>query len=365
MKDQCNVIVIDSFQELVGIGPIWNELVMQSSANTIFLTWEWLYTWSKYFLDSNRKLFILAVYEKEKLMGLAPWCIRTVGRNYLRIRQIEFLGTPETSSDYLDVFTKKGKEEEVTHHIYNFLFGEGSNLWDSLLLRDIPSDSLFLLYFMEQVRRAGKYAAIREGSFCPIVALPRSWENFVNGLSSNRRKNYRYELRLLKRYQKVKHDTIIQGSADESNLDRFLSLYRPRWGKHMDERFYSHLNEFAERCVYRSSIQTDFLSVNGRDIAAFLSFRYEGTLFLYLMAVDKDFDKKISIGNILVGLCLEKAISEGITVYDFLQGSEDYKFHWTGIGRRSLVLNLYQRRLGALGIAGAKMLKETARIFLR
>jgi CelD/BcsL family acetyltransferase involved in cellulose biosynthesis len=86
---------------------------------------------------------------------------------------------------------------------------------------------------------------------------------------------------------------------------------------------------------------------------------------MHLMAVNKDFDKKISVGNILVGICLEEAILEGIRRYDFLKGNEDYKFHWANSGRRSLEISLYQRRLKVLGKLLSTMSKDIARIFLR
>jgi CelD/BcsL family acetyltransferase involved in cellulose biosynthesis len=365
MKDQCRITLFDSIPKLVEIAPIWNELLKQSLANTIFLTWDWVYTWSKYFLDSSRKLFVLAVYKKEELIGLAPWCIRIKRNSLLPIRQIEFLGTPETGSDYLDVFIKKGKERDVALSIYHFLFGEGATFWDSVLLQDIPSNSLFLLYLMEQVRKDGKYGAIQEGAFCPIVTLPQSWDDFLKGLSSNRREQFRRHYRLLQRSGKVKHETFILGMDAEQSLDRFISVYGTSWGIKQDNRFFSHLKEFVTKCSLTSLTQIDFLSVDGRDVSAFLHFRFDTKLLMYLMAVDKAFNKNISIGNIFVALCIEKAISDGFELYDFLKGSEDYKFHWSNGSRRSLAITLFQKRFSSFATQLITMLKDTARIIIR
>ena len=82
MKKESKVKLIDSFEKWGGILNYWNELLMQSRSDTIFLTWEWLYTWAECFLGSDRKLFILAVYHKEKLIGLAPWCIHRIRGNF-------------------------------------------------------------------------------------------------------------------------------------------------------------------------------------------------------------------------------------------------------------------------------------------
>jgi CelD/BcsL family acetyltransferase involved in cellulose biosynthesis len=362
---ECRLTLIDSFEEIVAMASSWNNLLTQSGCNSIFLTWDWLYTWSKYFLDSNRKLFILALYRKGKLIGLAPWCIRKIKKRFFSIRQIEFLGTPETGSDYLDILAIRGKEKHVSECIYAYLFGEGHKLWDSMLLQDIPSDSLFMLHFMNKLRNDGKYAQLVEGCFCPISILPPSDDNFFAQLSPNRREQFRRHYRLLQKRGDLNHHTCYLDNGSEEAFHRFLTLYKPRWGRTQDQRFYNHLIEFATRCGPRSGAQLDFLTVEGADVAAVLHFRYDKSLLMYLMAVDKNFDKKISVGNVLIGLCIKKAISNGITVYDFLKGSEEYKFHWANHGRRMLKLNLYQRRVGALAVAFGKMVREAGKIVLR
>jgi hypothetical protein len=362
MKKESKVKLIDSFEKWGGILNYWNELLMQSRSDTIFLTWEWLYTWAECFLGSDRKLFILAVYQKEKLIGLAPWCIHRIRGNFFSLRQIEFLGSPKMASDYLDVFAKKGKEKEVALQIYDFLFREVSESWDSMSLRDIPANSLFLLYFIESIRQDGKYVDIYEGAFCPFTVLPRSWENFLTNISSNRREQFRRHYRKLQKHVEVKHSTFIH---DKVALARFNSLYSNWWGKNQNHQFYVHLEKFANRCQSQSWIQIDFLSADGEDIAALWHLRYKNKLLMYLMAVDKDFTIKISIGNILIGLCLEKAISDGIDIYDFLKGSEDYKFHWANNGCRSIVLNIYQRHLGVLRYVAVNMLKGMAKFLIR
>lgn len=365
MKTKCKLILLDSFDNLADLSSVWDDLLTQSSANTIFLTWDWIFTWSKHYLGKSRSLFVLAIYKKEKLIGIAPWCIRHMRKYRLTIRRIEFLGTPEAGSDYLDVFIKKGNEKEVSQCIYHFLFGRGASLWDSVFLQDISCNSFFLLHFMEKVRKEGKYARVREGDFCPIVTMPRSWDDFLKGLSSNRREQFRRHYRVLQKNGKVKHETLIAGLDGGKSIDRFNTLYGTRWGRYQDKYFFSHLKEFVTKTASASLTQIDILTVDESDVAALLHFRYDTSLFMYLMAVDKAFLSKISVGNILVGLCIEKAIIDGIEIYDFLKGSEDYKFHWACDFRRSLVITLYQRRFRILVISLSTMLKDILRIFYK
>jgi CelD/BcsL family acetyltransferase involved in cellulose biosynthesis len=86
---------------------------------------------------------------------------------------------------------------------------------------------------------------------------------------------------------------------------------------------------------------------------------------MYLMAIDKDFNPKISIGNVLVGLCIQQAINKGISTYDFLKGEEDYKFHWSTKMNVSNSIFLYQRRIIPLIFAMNRQLKHAGKLLLR
>ena len=104
--------------EFTALKEEWNSLLTESGSNEISLTWEWLYTWSQYFLGTKRTLFILAIYERQELVALAPWCIRQGRYCGLPLRTIELLGTPETGSDYLDVLCKTRKERAIAQVLY-------------------------------------------------------------------------------------------------------------------------------------------------------------------------------------------------------------------------------------------------------
>ena len=66
--------VINSIESFENLRDEWNELYAECQSTTIFLSWDWMFTWWDVFNTSiNSKLFILCVYEKEQLIGLAPF----------------------------------------------------------------------------------------------------------------------------------------------------------------------------------------------------------------------------------------------------------------------------------------------------
>ncbi len=361
--EKYKISIIDSFSDWEKLSQACNELLMKSTSNTIFLTWEWLFSWAESFLTENRKLFILSVFQGDELIGIAPWYIEHASLTVFPFKKIKFLGTPEAGSDYLDVFVKKGKEKDVAHSIYDFLFKEVPSKWDCLMLHDVPCNSLFLLHFSDRIEEEGKYAEIHRGSFCPITLLPGKDNDFFSRLSSNRREQFNRHLKILNKEGKIKHDSFY-GKDNKKALNEFFFLYGEK-ETYSEKNLDILLERYLSRCEERYSVQIDLLSCNDKYIAGLLHLRYQSTLSMYLMAVDKSFNPKISIGNILVGLCIIQAINDGISTYDFLKGNEHYKFHWANDGRSAINLFFGQRKLIPVLFFIKNFFKYTAKVILR
>jgi len=357
------VVLINSMDQWAETHTAWNGLLGQSSADTIFLTWEWLFSWGENYLDADRCLFIVMVYKDDELVGIAPWYIQSLRRGALTVKQISFLGAPDAGSDYLDVIIKKGQEQKVANFLHEFLLTEARNRWDSCMLEDLPSNSLFLLYFLTTIEDAGKYAEIRQCSFCPTVVLPKKGEDLMSLYSSNRRQQYRRHLKLLRNEGELQHE-IFTGERVGEAFGAFCNLYETK-NEHHDKSVRSFLSSYASRCSDERALRVDLFSSNGKLIGGLLHLKHQDTLGMYLMAVDKEYNPNISLGNILVGLCLSGAIEDGVAIYDFLKGIEPYKFHWADRGRTSVTLSYYQKNVSSLLLVAEKFLKYTAKVVLR
>lgn len=362
MKDY-KVTVINSLDEFKTLAGQWNELLARSLSNNVFLTWEWQYSWAECFLKDGRQLFTLTVYRDDKLVGIAPFYLRLFRISGLPIKQIEFLGTPEGDCDYLDVIMSKGDEAAVSKTLYDFLFSEARQLWDCLKLIDIRSDSLFLLHLMNCVEEEGKYMEITRGSFCPFVPLPSTGEQFYKTLSSNRREQFRRHLKLLMESGNVRHLSF--ASSDEATmLDELFTFY-----EHEKQITNAPPIALIKRLLHnsggRNALQLNLLTSDNKIIAGLLHLCHEKAMYMYLMAVNKAFNPAISIGNVLVGLSIEKAIERGFCVYDFLKGEEAYKFHWASGFNTSQSIFLVRRKAASLVLALGRLLKNSAKLLLR
>ncbi|OGW36516.1 MAG: hypothetical protein A2010_12880 [Nitrospirae bacterium GWD2_57_9] len=361
-EQEYRIGIVDTREAWEGMAGAWNALLRSSRADTVFLSWEWLFSWADSFLVAGRRLFIVTVHQGQELIGVAPWYLNRVSRNLVNFDQLEFLGSPEAGSDYLDVILKEGREQEVTEQLYQFLFRDGRMFWDCLLLRDIPSDSLFLLYLQDRIEREGKYAELSKGSYCPRVLLPKS-ADWVPGISPKRRARFRQDVGRLKKSGDVDHRTVT-GEGLAEGLDDFFSFYEKKKGQG-GSHLHRFLREFTRRSAGRDLVRIDFLANRGVTIASLLHLRYNDELLLYLMVVDKEFNPKISSGNVLVGLCLEQAHAAGVSRYDLLKGNERYKFYWADRGRSSLCLFMTQKKFNPLLYTAGRFMRYTAKILLR
>ena len=356
-------VLINSMDQWVDTRVAWNGLLSQSTANTIFLTWEWLFSWAENFLDVGRSLFIIMVYKDDELVAIAPWYVQYLRRGALRVKQIQFLGAPDAGSDYLDVIIKKGQEQKVANFLHGYLLTEARDRWDSCMLEDLPSNSLFLLYFLNTIEGAGKYAEIRPCSFCPTVVLPKKGEDLFSVYSANRRQQYRRHLKLLRNEGELQHE-IFTGDRVGEAFGAFCTLYETKNENH-DKSVRSFLSTYVSRCGNEQTMRVDMFSSNGKLIGGLLHLKHQDTLGMYLMAVDKQYQPHISLGNIFVGMCLNSAIEDGVAIYDFLKGTEPYKFHWTDAGRTSVTLSYYQKNAASLLMVAEKFLRYTAKVLLR
>jgi len=72
-----------------------------------------------------------------------------------------------------------------------------------------------------------------------------------------------------------------------------------------------------------------FLEMEGKRVAATLSFQNDDQVLLYNSGFDPEYSY-FSVGFLLKAYLLKKSIEEGRKIYDFLRGEERYKYDMGG-----------------------------------
>lgn len=357
------IVTVTTAEAFAALAPAWHELRTSSASASFFLTWEWQSAWAGNFVGAGRRLLVLLAFHDDKLLGIAPFYIETRRTVLGSLRRLCFLGSPDAGSDYLDVICRRGKEREVANAIYDYLMTEAKNEWDMLDLQEVPANSLFLLHFDNRITSEGRYSYVHPCSFCPVMDLPDSEGAFYAGLSPWRRKKLKQDFRVIRRDHEVIHNVFQDGDVERELNDffAFYSLATRRSGDHLKKQLKDVVRKFGNQ----NPIKIDTLSVDGKTVAGMLHFKDEDRMLMYILAADRDFNPKLSVGNLLVGLCLIQAIENTFTQYDFLKGDEPYKFHWARRGNANLRLLFWRKTPSALMSAWGSMARQAAKILLR
>jgi CelD/BcsL family acetyltransferase involved in cellulose biosynthesis len=359
----CTVQIVDTYDALSDFRKGWEDLLAVSSVDSIFLTWEWIATWAGNFIDKGKKLFVLIVRNKGAIVCIAPWYMNRVRYGPFHLRSIEFLGTPEAGSDYLDVITKSGKEQYSAHCLYAYLMNAIPSEWDCIHFRDVPANSIFLNNFIDKFHADGKYVQVSRGAYCPFVKLPKTKEEFLVSMRSHRRRQHNRHWRIIRNDGDVEYAKV-EDPHQNGRFGEFLEFYEDQWGKR-SERYRAFMNAFIRLAGEKGWLEVEYLRQGEKYIAAILHMTYNKTKYSYLTAVDKRFNRRVSAGNVLIGLALQDAIERNMEIYNFLRGDEPYKYHWANSGEQLLEFMYQKRRIVSTVQFAGNIIRNAGKILLR
>jgi CelD/BcsL family acetyltransferase involved in cellulose biosynthesis len=341
----------------------WDPVLETSSADTLFLTWDWLYTWWRK-LAGSRRLFLLTVRCGSELVAIAPLALVPARLERLvPFRSLEFLATGTVGSDYLDLIVRRGWENAAVVALSDYLRRQR------------------LMLQLDRVRRAASLVsrlaqrlipdgwAFQEGPMevCPFIPLGgHTWESYLGTLGSSHRYNFQRRLKNLRKRYAVEFDRVATEVDRGPALARLLQLHEARWSSRggsmafSSEGLTSFHEELTRRALGRGWLRLFQLRLDGRVAASLYGFRYRDTFSFYQSGFDPAHAKD-SVGLVTMGLAIQSAIEEGVGEYDFLHGDEAYKFQWAGEARELARLELYPPRWRGRLCQQAMALGRTAR----
>jgi len=165
---------------------------------------------------------------------------------------------------------------------------------------------------------------------CPRLALPDSWEAYLGSLSSSRRQTVRRKERGLFRDHAVTFtdyaDRVGEGWA------HLVRLHEQRWsgaGAFREPRVAQLQLAFAREMARRGRLWLTTLDVAGQPAAAWYGFSSKDTVYFYQSGRAPEWEGA-SVGAVLMGMMIRRAIERGFRWFDFLRGEDPYKRDWTG-----------------------------------
>ena len=185
-------------------------------------------------------------------------------------------------------------------------------------------------------RETGLSCSVEEMDRAPFVSLPGSFEEYLERLGTKERHELRRKMR--------RAGELLPGLAirvtrtpDElaKDLPAFVGLLRkshPTKEAFMDETMETFFREVAEGFLASGRLRLAFLSTQGVDVASVFQFRTDGALLLYNSGYDPSL-RSANPGLVLIARSIGQAVDEGCSEYDFLRGTERYKYDLGGVDR--------------------------------
>lgn len=286
---------------------LWHDVLERADMQTPFYT----YSWHKNWFETIGKTWTpyILLHSRNVLLPLAVKDNRAV------------LSGGEEVSDYMDAIGKQDEFALAWKAAISYLEKAGIK---TLRLPNVPQDSKTLSYFRSI--SDDDHITISKEDTTPRVTLPETWEAYVSSLG----RKYRHELRRkVRKFEREFPDMKIHESKNISHDIKSLfdlMIHNSQKQEFLTtemKTFFSGIATTCSSCVHILSLQN-----NETVISSILYFKCGKTLFLYNSGFDKH--EFSGAGFYLKSQSIKHAIDQSVTMYNFLQGNERYKYELGG-----------------------------------
>lgn len=316
---------ITTSERLVSLRPHWSNLWESCPNATPFQSPEWLLPWWEQL--GRGRLFTLAVWHHDQLVGLAPlFAERYFG---LPVRRLALIGTGNT--DYLDLLLAPETASAALSLILDAIAAEPKR-WDFCDFQQLRLNS----HLLAEDLALPLQRRVLEQEVCPVLSLPAGPNPLEAVLPTRLRSNLRYYGR------RIEREGGSLGIADPEGLtdamDALFQLHETRWRRRKLPGVFTNprVRRFhllvARGFAERGWLRLHTLSFEKEIKAALYCFHCRGRAYYYAGGFDPTL-ARLSPGTVLTGRAVHAAADEGVQEFDFLRGDESYKYTWSATNR--------------------------------
>jgi CelD/BcsL family acetyltransferase involved in cellulose biosynthesis len=315
-----------SVEEWLSGGSAWDGLLTRSGADALFLSWDWLTRWwRQYSAKLGLSARILAVYDGDNLVGLAPLYGRrvvrgrVVGTRSLQLMGVAWRDPAPLISEYLDVIAAPEHRDAVRLECVRSLLAQAD--WDELAIGFTPAAEEWRDVISRAAPGNGHYVRVTDRSVSYHADLSQGFAPYLRDLGqSTRRSVWNLRRRLSEECGETRLEPVTPEEIDAAfgDLNR---LHELRWNRPAfpGERLDFH-KSFAAGLASRGELAFTRLRVAGKVVSVLYDIRKGARQYNMKMGFDPNLTTRLSLGLIHFGYALEAAAERGVTLYDFLAG---------------------------------------------
>lgn len=317
--------VIRDRQGLDDLRADWDDLLAASTARGPFLTWDWLQPWWSH-LSPSAELKIVTVRQDGLLTGIAP-LMRS--RTFPFSSRLEFIGTGNAGSDYLDLIVRQGHEPDAL----SALAGELASEQLPLHFDHLPQGSL-AERLRHQLAPEGWTLLDATTAVCPFITLAgHSWDSYLATLGSSHRANVRRRERALDKAFTVQFGLASSDEERQAGLDALIGFHSQRWTTSRGSTAFAtaELRAFhadaTQKALASGRLRLFVLRLDEEIAAVMYGFVHGNRFYFYQHGFSEAYAQH-SVGLVLMGMTIRAAIEAGLDQFDMLYGDEPYKSLW-------------------------------------
>ncbi|HOZ03118.1 MAG TPA: GNAT family N-acetyltransferase [Candidatus Woesebacteria bacterium] len=334
---------IEIFREFGKLEEGWWRLLPAAATNTIFQTPVFQQTWWETLGEGELYIVTVKIAEEKQRQNHQLVCIAPF---FIHNRTLKLIGC-KAVSDYLDLIANVKFIDQIYPLVADKiaeLFSQGQI--NSVELCSLPEESATLTLLPNLIKhRLPKIKVLtNEQDVCPVIKLPKTFDQYLALLARKQRHEVRRKLRKLEAEVEYSVETISDPNKISIAVDEFIRLHQlSSSDKHdfwIDEHrqfFIKLLPKLAEKgwlklfFLYLKNWRENSFNLpsTNQPVSAMLVFDYTGTYSLYNSGYDPTY-WQLSVGQVLTALTIADAIKQGKHTYDFLRGREEYKIRLGG-----------------------------------
>ncbi|MCB8984293.1 MAG: GNAT family N-acetyltransferase [Ardenticatenaceae bacterium] len=300
----------------------WDELASQGITDTPFQTCAYQEAWWQHLQPPEADLHTVTARTEDGRLA-------AIGCFYIVEGVLHFNGCVE-ETDYLDLIVRAEEAEAGWTAVFQQLLQPDFPHWHTARLCNIPATSPTRRLLPQLAQANGLDCQEELAEVCPIIALPATFDAYLDLLDSKQRREVQRKLR---RAAGADAQLIIVGPDDDlpQAVDDFLALLQRSTFEKRDwltDGRRAVFHQVAQSAMAAGTLQLMFIEVNNQKAAALFNFDYRDRIWVYNSGLDPEAFGALSLGVVLTAKAIEHAIENGRADFDFLRGNETYKYRF-------------------------------------
>ncbi len=343
---------IDRIEDFHEIANEWDSLLLSKRAkrakvaeeDNFFLLSDFILTWWKYY-QSGRRLSILAFYEKQKLIGGIPLCIKREGIKCGGLRFMTHLG--EVAANYTEPFFCAPKD------IFFSVFEKALQArgdWDILFLTDLRHRHFCVSGFQTRAYPfIFPYHEAEQGMNWSID-ISCGFEKYLQSLSGRFKKDLRLRRRRLLEQRGEIRLVEISGRGDiEKHFDMYADFSKTSFdgrggeSNFTDPLYRAFFREFLVLMDEKKRLSCHALLAGDQVLAIAFGYRLRNELNLVLTSFNLHL-KEYRPGYLLIEEMIKKVDATQETSFNMFGGERFYKRQWGNRVEPLYQIKIYRNR---------------------